>query len=96
MPCMIRPHRLSDFSYSGAAAIRRAIQPSADWPRAARAIPWRLKEAQMKRDLPELEGFDEDFALGGEVEYEEIEQSDESAEMESLERMVRAARLAGA
>jgi len=50
----------------------------------------------MKRDLPELEGFDEDFALGGEVEYEEIEQSDESAEMESLERMVRAARLAGA
>ena len=50
----------------------------------------------MKRDAMELEGFDEDFALGGEVEYEEIEEGDGSTEIEQLHALVRAARLAGA
>ena len=50
----------------------------------------------MDHNLIETDEFDEDFAQGGEVEYEELEAEDESEQVEQLDALVRAARLAGA
>src|SRR5258706_1876941 len=63
-----------------AAGIRRAIRSDADWRPASDSILWGHKEDVMDRDPNELEQFDDDFAAGGEVEYEEIEDDDTAAE----------------
>ena len=50
----------------------------------------------MDRDAIEQEGFEQDFAAAGELEYEEVEWNETELDMELLVSRVQAARMCGA